>query len=654
MAVNIDKITDEANVARLLSDEELAEIGNSLGEQIEMDENSRSDWLERNERWLRLAEQVTEPKNFPWPNASNVKFPLLNVAAIQFHARSFPALLGNRELVKTRRVGDYTPDKAARGQRVGTFMSYQCIDGMESWMDEMDRMLFLLPIVGLVYKKSFYSIANEMIRSDVVNARDVIVNYHATDFNRARVTHRIWQDINEITEYINADIYLDADLSTPVQKQVPGIRDEAQGLNSPGIQDDLAPYEIYESHCWWDLDDDGYKEPYIITLERSTRKVLRIVARWRNGAIKKRSNGRVIKIKPINFFTQYKFIPDPESKIYALGFGSLLGPTNEAVNTLINQLIDAGTLSTLGGGFLSRGVRTKGGAIRFTPGEWKQLQTTSEDLRKGIMPLPIREPSLVLFQLLGLLIDSGRDLSSVQDVMVGRNPGQNQPYATTEAVVEQGLKVFNGIYKRVYRALTEEFKKIYTLNYLYVSNEQYQNILDNPDADILKDFETISIDIVPTAEPDMVAEAQKIMRAHGLFEKIQAGLRINVDEATRLILEAEGYENIEALMNVPPPQPDPEQVRKDKELEHKIEMDYAHLRLDSLKVKEQALRDRANAIATLRKVDLAEAELGVDVDKHAVEELHKQRDEVIRAIEAETKLITAKKQAQQSNVQSTE
>lgn len=636
MAIDLTELTADMNIAAQLSTEELNTIGQRLCELIQQDDASRHKWLEDNDNWLKLAEQVAETKSHPWPNASNVKFPLLSTASIQFHARAMPALLGNRELVRCKILGVADENKAQRASRVSRFMSIQLIDIMDNWIEEMDRLLFVLPIVGLVYKKTYYSPLKEQVRSDLILPRDVIVNYYANDPKRARITHRLWQDANEIMEFVNSGIYLDADLGDPTMQTTSAVKDLTIGLTPTGGDDDLRPYEIYESHCFWDLDGDGYKEPYVITIAKDTQKVLRIVARWEEEGLILEDSGKVIRIEPVEYFTTYRFLPDPESKTHGLGFGRLIGPTGEAVNTIINQLVDAGTLSNMQAGFLAKGVRVKGGSVRFRPGEWKVVQTSGDDLRNGVFPLPIREPSNVLFQLLGLLIRAGQDLVSVQEALLGRNPGQNQPFSTTQEVIEQGLKVFNGIYKRIYRALTQEYQKIYNLNRLYLPDMVYINILDDARASSIQDFSLEGVDILPSAEPDMVQETEKIQRANDLVAMIQAGLPLNPVVATKMLLESRGFENVTELMELPPPQPSLEE----QELQFEIQKfqdesarDWARIKNEALKTNEQALRDRASSIATLKEAEIKEKELGMELDQQVLDEMHTQRDEVLRVSE---------------------
>jgi len=613
------------NIANVLNDDELDNLGIGLLEQVNTDIDSRKEWLTRTDKWMELVTQVMEEKTFPWPGASNIKFPLIATAAVQFHARAFPSLLGNSTPVRAKVIGkDPRGVKAARGVRVETYMSHQVLHGMDDWVDDMDRLLFIVPIIGSLYKKTYRNPSLRKNVSETINPRDFIINYDARDIKSARKTHRLWKLPNEIKELQNRDIYrkFDGDdIYQPTQVQSE-VRDKAQGLNNPGKEDIYALQELFEVHCLLDLDGDGYREPYIATIRATDGKVFNLVANYTPDLIEQEGD-KIIAIQPKDYFTHYFFLPDPESKTHGIGFGTMVGPLNVAVNTILNQLTDAGTLSNMQGGFLSRGVRLKGGATKFTPGEWKTVNATGDDLRKGIFPMPVREPSNVLFQLLGLLIDAGKDLSSVQDMMVGRNPGQNQPYSTSQMVIEQGMKVFNGIYKRLYRSMTAEFKKIYKLNGEYLDVAKYKELLDIDGMDtkgaenmagaeevikfLIKDFSSDDMDIIPTAEPDMIAEMQKVMRANSLLEKAGMGLPLNKKEVTKRVLEAEGHEDIETLMQVPPPQPPPEMQLKMAELEHKKQIDGLTVQLDKIKTESEVLKSNVETeimLANAKKEDV--------------------------------------------------
>ena len=611
MAIELDDVFEnhtDRNYAEEIDANDLAQLGSEIVTQVAVDLDSRIEWEEQNDLWMGLAAQFLETKNFPWPNASAVKYPLLATTSLQFHARSYPALVKEDTLVKVRKYGEPSEDKNARAERVQQHMTFQVLQDMTEWQEDMDRLLYVLPITGLVYKKVYWSPTLRRLTAPIILAKDLIINYEATNFERAVKTHRIYMDSNELKEYQNMDIFLDIELSQPDRRHKDDTEEQATGQHAPGTQaQDI--HTLYECHGWWDFDGDGYKEPYIITVDKDSQQVLRIVARWGEENVYYDDDGEILKIEATEYFVPYKFLPNPESSIYALGFGALLGPLNAASNTLINQLIDAGTLASTGGGFLSKQVRTRGGVIRMKPGEWKQLPVSGDDLRKGIMPLPVKDPSNTLFLLLGKLIESGERLSSVQDLMVGENPGQNQPYSTTMAVLEQGLKVFTGIYKRVYRSLGIEFKRIFALNGEYLDEEQYFNLFDQDSTDIAqsiinrRDYNTDDLDVIPGADPTVTSQAHQILRAQSLEQKLAMGMPLNVEVVTRMSLEAEGHTNIKELMDVPPRAPDPEIVLKQEEFKHKQKYDIATLQLEAETKRFESFKDLAQAISHLAKAE---------------------------------------------------
>ena len=610
------------NICDLIDDQQLDRIGSTILQAVKDDINSRADWLERNDYWMKLVTQVMEEKSYPWKGASNIKFPLISTAAVQFHARAFPALLGNNKPVMCRTLGrDKSNLKKQRAERVGTFLSYQVTEMLDDWVGDMDRLLFILPIIGSLYKKTYFNEAKNRIVSELIHPRDLIINYDANDHTDARKTHRIWRLPNRIKEMQNRKLWRElpdgADDVREPSKQHSEPRDTMHGLQNPGKADDFSLQELYEVHTLLDLDDDGYMEPYVITMRASDGKVYRIVANYIESGMELTDDGDVIAIKPEDYFTHYFFLPDPESKTHGIGFGTMVGPINEAVNTLINILTDSGHMHSLGGGFLSRGVRIKGGNTAFKPNEWKPINATGDDIKKGIMPLPTKEPSMVLFNLLGLLIDSGKDLSSVQDQMVGRSPGQNQPFSTTQAVMEQGMKVFNGIYKRIYRSMTSEFKKFYKLNNQFPNVEMYAAVLDVDGLDLKEamdafgvqdvmkflanDFNTRDLNIVPSAEPDMIAEMQKIARSQSLMQLMGSGIPLNPTEVTQRILEAEGHHNIPALMDVPEQGPPPEFQLEVQKFEHQKQMDALKERREQITAEGQMLLTKMQAALAFAK-----------------------------------------------------
>ncbi len=640
--MDISTLTDELNIADGMDADKLTSIGSELKACIEDDMHSRSAWEKKYDEWLKLAEQYAENKTYPWPGAANIKFPLISTAAIQFHARSFPALFGNRDLVKPKIIGEATPEKNGRAQRVTQYMSTQTSDLMSGWMEDNDRLLLLLPIVGMAYKKTYYDGVTREKKSILLSARDVVINYGAREYKTARITHVLYPTENEIHSNVAAGVWLEHDRERPVNMAVKGPRDQVQGLSKGSYEDAQDPLEYYECHTFYDLDEDGYAEPYICTINATSGGVVRIVAGWEAGdSIQKNDAQEIVRVVREEYFTPYRFLPDPEAPCYAMGLGTLLGSQNAAINTLINQLIDAGHLAVMPTGLLAKGARVPGGVLKVKPGKFEQINTAADDIRKVIYDLPIKEPSNVLFQLLGMLIESGKDLSSVQDIMVGRNPGQNQPHVTTQAVLEQGLKVFNGIYKRIYRQLSEELKKIYSLNRQYPDEKEYKTVLDltDPKVTMEQDFNKEDLDIIPSAEPDMIAESQKVMRIESLVQKLAAFPgALNPAFVLRTSLEIEGFneQEIEEALAVEPQGPDFDQQLAQMEFEHRQQIETAQLQLDAIKIKEQALRDRANAYATYKKAEVEEQKVGIEIDKMILEQYNAERDRVLQEIQIQS------------------
>lgn len=605
--IQFDDILDTDNVAELLDQQQLDRIGGDIVKGYHDDESSRSDWMERNEAWMKLATQVVEQKNFPWPNAANVKYPLVTTAAIQFAARAYPALIPGVRVVRGRVIGkDLDGSKTEKALRIAQHMSYQVLEQMEDWEEDMDRLTILLPIIGCAFKKTYYSPVLGRSISELVHPKDLVVNYYAKNLEEAiRKTHLLEFTTNAIHERIASGIFLDVDFKDESGSETKDntASDEMQGISSGSSED--TPRLGLEQHCFLDLDGDGYKEPYIVTVDLDTASVYRIVKRFDEEGIEQNEGG-IVRIAPVEYFTKFSFIPNPDGGFYDLGFGVLLGPMNETANTLINQLLDAGTQSTLQAGFIARGIRIRNGNTRFSPGEWKTVDSTGDDLRKGIVPLPTREPSTVLFNLLSLVINSGERLASVTDLNMGENPGQNQKATTTMAVLEQGLKVFTAIYKRLHRSLKKEYRKLYRLNKLYLDPQEYFTILDTgqEQGEVIyqADYHGDDTDIVPASDPNIVTEQQKLAKAQGLLELLPLGL--NVAEVVKRVLEAQDQPNADALLQPnPPSQPDPEVVLKQQQLQFDIAVGSKELEIKERESLNKGKLDNANALLAVARAE---------------------------------------------------
>lgn len=612
----VDFALSEINLAKKLKNKKDKDTGNLLLNEIankvltgyEADEQSREAWVEKNQEWLRLSMLVRGSKSYPWPKASNVAYPLLATAAMQFSARAYPALVPSDGKVVKARVLPYDPDGmfGLKAEFIAKHMSYQVMEKVPNWDQDMDKLLMTIAISGICFKKTYHNSVLGVHHSHLVYPENFCINYWAKSIEKAyRKTEILRYTQNEYLEKVNNDEeFLEYDLPSPVteskEEQKP-----ATGVIAPPV-DESTPHCFLAQHTFYDLDGDGYEEPYIITIHRDTKQVVRIIARWDQDGVKKDDKGKIVRIVPVEYFTAFPFIPNPDGSIYALGFGLLLGPMNESVNSIINQLIDAGTLNNLQSGFIGKGLRIKAGVTTLQPGEWKVVNATSEDLARGIFPIPTKEPSAVLLNLLNMLITSGNQLASIAEIFVGKMPGQNTPATTTQETVKQGMAVFTAIYKRVYRSLSEEFKKIYRLNRIVpgIVEEDAKNLRMDLKAE---DYDDDSL-IIPGGDPSGDSESTKMAKIQQVGGLLQLGT-IDPMAYTKWSLKAMEVPNYEQLIPPPqPPQPSPEEKMMQMEMEMKqkesemklkgMDADIAHKeRLAEIKAAEQGAKTEATRTA---------------------------------------------------------
>lgn len=704
---DLNDLQDSKNINELLDEEQSRFIGQEVHKGYEVDKQSRATWETKMKDATELALQIVQEKSYPWPNAANVKFPLLTIASLQFASRAYPALVKSPDLVKYRVQGkDEDGAKAARAQRISSHMSYQLLDEDEGWEPDQDKAFLALPILGCVFKKSYYDPVLEHNCSRLVLPKNLVVHYYTRTLEECERKTEIFELYDrEIKERQLRGVYSEIeDLGPP---KPPEATEEAkrQGLTPP-IGDKSQPRRLLEQHCYLDLDGDDYKEPYVVTIDETTKKVFRIVSRFKKvtteqsvkikeiqSRIRALAEGvqppqegvpptpeqmeqarkvaatiealnetvkglaaekpKVLRIEAVEHYTKYGFIPSPDGGFYDLGFGVLLGPINDTVNTIINQLLDAGSLQNGSCGFIGKGARIKGGRLRFEPNEWKRVDVAGPTLKDAIVPLPVNEPSAVLFNLLGLLIDYAQRIPSVNDAMMGDNPGQNTPAYNMSAMLEQGLQVFNGIFKRVYRSFRGELRKLFDLNALYLDNEVYFQYQDIQHQAVRTDYTADSKDLIPAADPNAFSNKEKLLKAQALAERsamvpgydpiiVEKRLleALDIPDAAEVFplvpaIDPETGEETGAMTLKFPPQPNPE-----------LEIEKADMQRRTLEGKARAEKDYALAAskiavdeATIIKI-LAEAEKIADEPKIKrieliLEELQSQREALMKAAELE-------------------
>lgn len=553
------------NIADELDDTFLGTVGDTCRREFEIDDRSRDKWLEGAKAAMALAMQISENVDGPWRDSSAVIYPLISQAAINFHARAYPAIVASPDVVKGIVVG---PDvgvpaldpntgqpiidpqtgkpawaikpgtKRLRADRVAEHMSWQLLDESPDWEEDTDKLLIVLPIVGCVFRKVFYDGVEQRNTLTMVPAEDLVINYRAKSMERApRLTEIMPLYPIEIEEQERAKVFLTYNYGP------------AEG----GEADDDAPREFHEQHRRLDLDGDGYAEPYVVTYHKLTSKVVRITARYDADGVKF-LGGKVGKIDPIDYYQKYDFLPNPDGGIYGMGFGQLLRPINESVNSSLNMMFDAETLKIHGGGFIGKGLSMHTGRITLELGEWKPVNASGQSIKDSIVPLEHRGASEIMFQLLGFMSNMGKELAANVDVLTGQTLQANMPATTTLALIEQGLKVFNGLFKRVHRAAKGEYAKVFRLNRIHLNDQASYRRGDSWKTVTRQDY-ALSSGVVPISDPNMVSDMQKLMKAEFLKGFLNDGW-MNPAEIRRRIFTSANIDRIDELLrDTPLPNP---------------------------------------------------------------------------------------------------
>lgn len=614
---------DAPNLTDKFSEGDLQKIGDLVWQDYQSDVQSRVHWLERNSAGMDLAMQIQKDKSFPWPGCSNIAFPLITIAALQFHSRAYPDIVDGVDVVQCRVVGpDPDNKKTERAERISTHMSWQLLEQDEDWEEQTDRALLNVPIVGTAWKKTYFSGEHGRNESDLVLARDLVINYWAKNVEDYTKTHIIPLSRNKIHSRILTGVYRDirdeewysAEVAPAVQQSAEEVEvDNRSGMNQPQ-PDTRTPYIALEQHRTLDLDGDGYDEPYIITIEQTTHTVLRIVVRADDERdIERSAGGEIIRVKAHEYFTKIPFIPSADGSIMDIGYGVLLGPLNESVNSAVNQLFDSGTISNTAGGFLGRGAKIKGGVYNFSPFEWNRVDSTGDDLRKSVIPLPVREPSNVMFSLLSLLINYTEKISGAVDISTGGNPGQNTPAQTSQTMIEQGQKVYAAIFKRIWRSLRQEYKKLYILNAIHLPAGKVS--FAGGDTYISKaDYMGDSSSVVPVADPNVMSDQARFKQAQFLDSIARGNLLYDPDEVNKYVLKAAKIPNIDKVYlgmkrKLPPPLTEKVQIEQ-----LKVQVAMANLQWKKLQYMsslfEQRRLNEAKIISLYAQAALAQEQAG--------------------------------------------
>ena len=530
-----------SNLAEELDELEVRGIGRDLIKAFEDDKSSRKDWEDQYSKGLKMLGVVVEDRNDPFPGASGVHHPLMSEAATQFQARAIAEMFPSGGPVKTQIMGRTSDKKVEQAQRVQDFMNYQVTNQITDYFNELDQMLFFLALSGSAFKKIYFDNTLDRICSKFVPAENFVISYENTDLETAdRYTQIMKISQNELKKHQISGFYRDI----PLSKNEDGGKDQdtveqtmqrLEGM-SPSMAD--KTHTLLEVHADLDLgeDKDGLALPYIVTIDYDTTQVLSIRRNWKEDDTLR---------KKVTYFIHYKYLPG--LGFYGFGLIQSIGGLQHASTGALRALLDSAAFANLNGGFRAKGARIEGGDITVSPGEWVEVEAYGDDLRKSFIPLPFKEPSPTLLQLLGVLTESGRRFASIADAMVGESAGSG-PVGTTIAIIEQGSKVFSAIHKRLHQAQGREFQLIYQLNGEYLDDEYPYEVIGETKKIRRKDFDS-AINVVPVSDPNIFSQAQRIALAQtGLQLAQQAPSIIDTKEAYRRFLQALNIPEYQDLM----------------------------------------------------------------------------------------------------------
>jgi hypothetical protein len=520
-----------SNLAEELDEKQVRSVGKDLIKAYEDDKSSRKQWEDQYSKGLKMLGVVVEDRNDPFPGASGVHHPLLAEAATQFQARAIAEMFPSGGPVKTQIMGRTSDKKIEQAQRIQDFMNYQVTNQITDYFNELDQMLFFLALSGSAFKKIYFDNTLDRICSKFVPAEEFVISYNNTDLETAdRYTQVMKISNNELKKQQISGFYRDINLSKNLEngKDQGTVEQTLQKLEgmSPSMADKM--HTLLEVHVNLDLgeDDSELALPYIITIDYDSTQVLSIRRNWKEDDSLR---------KKITYFIHYKYLPG--LGFYGFGLIQSIGGLQHASTGALRALLDSAAFANLNGGFRAKGARIEGGDITISPGEWVEVEAYGDDLRKSFIPLPFKEPSPTLLQLLGVLTESGRRFASIADAMVGDSAGSG-PVGTTIAIIEQGSKVFSAIHKRLHQAQGREFQLIYKLNGEYLDDEYPYEVIGETKKIRRKDFDS-AINVVPVSDPNIFSQAQRIALAQtGLQLAQQAPSIIDTKEAYRRFLQA--------------------------------------------------------------------------------------------------------------------
>jgi len=570
MEVEAEQYDHDANLAEIIDESVLGEISSELRELYEEDVESREEWKEAYTKGLDLLGIRYQERSQPFEGASGVTHPLIAESVVQFQAQSYKELLPAGGPVRTQVMGLKSPEKEAQAARVKNFMNYQITEVMEEFDPDTDQMLFYLPLSGSTFKKVYFDPTRNRAVSAFVPAEDLVVPYSATDLATSpRVTHVLRMEANNLRKMQVAGIYRDVDVEADDNEEdvVKNKVDEIEGV-SRGYSDDV--HSILEMHA--DLDIEGFEDvgqdgeptgiklPYIVTLDHGSGEILSITRNYEAQDPNKQKR---------QYFVHYKFLPG--LGFYGFGLIHMIGGLGRAATSILRQLIDAGTLANLPSGFKARGIRVRNEDEPIAPGEFRDIDAPGGDIRNSIIPLPYKEPSGTLAQLLASLIEGGRRFVSIADQQLGEGQSGDMPVGTTVALLERGMKVMSAIHKRLHYSQKTEFRLLAKVLAESLPAVYPYEVAGAPSEIKAQDFDG-RVDVIPVSDPNIFSMSQRVTLAQTQLQLAQSNPQIhNLYEAYKRMYQALEVQNIDEILPAKKePQPTSPSIENAKGLQGEI------------------------------------------------------------------------------------
>jgi len=557
-----------SNLAEILDEAYLQELSNELVDKIEVDKSSREDWEQAYTKGLDLLGFKYEERTRPFRGAASVNHPVLAQAVTQFQAMAYVELLPSDGPVRTQVVGANTDQMQMAAERVKDYMNYEITHVMEDYNPEMDQLLFQLPLSGSAFKKVYYDEVLGRATSKFVPSEDVIVPYGASDLDTCdRITQVVKMSMNDLRKKQVSGFYRDIDLQPYDGREKSNIQEKMDSIDGVkptnyGMSDMT---ELFEIHVNLDLEGfedinprngepSGISLPYIVTIDRSSNKVLSVYRNYNEQDPLKKKN---------EYFVHYKFLPG--LGFYGFGLIHMIGGLTRTATAALRQLLDAGTLSNLPAGYKARGLRIRDDDQPLQPGEFRDVDAPNGIIREALMPLPYKGPDAVLMQLLGFCVDAAKQFATVADMQLSEIGSSQTPVGTTMALMERGTKVMSAVHKRLHYAQKKEFELLARIFKMVLPPVYPFDVPGGPREIKIQDFDD-KIDILPVSDPNIFSMSQRVTLAQQQLQLATSNPQMhNMREAYRRMYLALGVKDIEQLLPIPP-QPQPQ----DPAMEHSV------------------------------------------------------------------------------------